>query len=116
MTSIYLDIVCATFPKVEASMAVGKSGKTWSESEEENHQPTKKIFASKSGDWTFIADGAITKLKKGGNQVGSLNDFNPDTAQVGDSGSGYSTEKDVDFQWTVIDREKSSKRIRSHKV
>ena len=116
MASIYLDIICATSPKVDAAMAVRKSGKTWSESEEENHQPTKEIFASKSGDWAFISNGAYTKLKKGGNQAGSLNDFNPDTAQVGDSGSGYSTEKDVDFQWTVIDREKSSKRIRSKKV
>jgi hypothetical protein len=109
MTSIYLDIICATFPNVDAAMAIRKSGQTWSESEEENHQPTKKIFASKSGDWTFISDGTFTKLKKDGNQLGSLNDFNPDTALVGDSGSGYSTEKDVGFRWTVIDRAKSIK-------
>jgi hypothetical protein len=106
MTSIYLDIVCAKFPKVEASIVIRKPGKTWSEGEEENHQSTKKIFASKSGDWSFSSDGVITKLKKDGIQVGSLNDFNPDAVQTGESGSGYSNETDVDFQWAVVDRAK----------
>ncbi|MCK1538684.1 MULTISPECIES: hypothetical protein [unclassified Bradyrhizobium] len=78
MTSIYLDIVCATFPKVDAAIAIRKSDKIWSENKEENHQTAKKIFASKTGDWTFISDGSITKLMKDGNEVGALNDFNPD--------------------------------------
>jgi hypothetical protein len=48
MKSIYLDIVCATFPKVEASIAVRRSGKMRSESEQEKYSHRKAAIGRSS--------------------------------------------------------------------
>jgi hypothetical protein len=113
MASVYLEITCAAFPNVLAGMTLRKSPKSWSESEEENHQSTKKVFVTKSGTWDFVSDGTITILKHDGVQVGTLNDLDPGSVSVNDSGSGYSTEKDLDFRWTALDPAKEPKHLKA---
>jgi hypothetical protein len=112
MAALDLEIICRSFPDVIAVMTINKSNKTWSEGEEENDQKVKKIFATKSGNWVFVSDSTITKLKNGAIQVGTLNDFDPSTAKPEDTGSGYSTEKELNFSWTVLKPTKSLKHVK----
>ncbi len=96
--TIVLDIASSTFPNVTAGITLNKLTKTWSVKEVENGGPVKKIFSRQSsGDWVYVADGNLIKLKSGNDQVGTLNDINPDSP--GSSGSGFAVYGNVDFDW-----------------
>jgi hypothetical protein len=74
---------------------------SWSESEPGS---TSDIFRTKSGNFVTVAN--VTSLRRNGpgdTVVGILNNFNPSTAQQGDTGSsGRALETARTFDWTVI--------------
>jgi hypothetical protein len=81
--------------KFEIKLA--KRERTWTESEPGG---ASRIFSTKSGPFVIVPTNIITLQKPGGTIVGQLRGITINSP-VGASGRGLSSEKAVNFGWTV---------------
>ncbi len=76
---------------------------TWEKFESNN---ANNVFTTKKGSWRLTGDGGSsppTELRKpSGQRAGILYNFDPDTAQTGQSNQGLTDEAGTGFIWTVL--------------